>query len=63
MFAKRLICWWIGALGLAAGAFCQTYLQFSVDLGVDAQTMHIKDAALAVATVAAKGTLRPPERL
>jgi hypothetical protein len=24
MFAARLICSWIGALGLAAGAFCQT---------------------------------------
>jgi hypothetical protein len=28
MFAARLICSWIGALGLAAGAFCQTYVQF-----------------------------------
>ena len=28
MFAERLIC----ALGLATGAFCQTYVQFSVDL-------------------------------
>jgi hypothetical protein len=31
MFAERLICSWIGAFGLAAGAFCQTYVQFSVD--------------------------------
>jgi hypothetical protein len=29
MFAERLICSWIGALGLAAGAFCQTYVQLS----------------------------------
>ena len=33
MFAARLICSWIGALGLAAGAFCQTYVQFSIDGG------------------------------
>src|SRR5215469_7366452 len=26
MFAERLVCSWIGALGLAAGAFCQTYV-------------------------------------
>ena len=31
MFAERLICSWIGGLGLAAGAFCQTYVQFSAD--------------------------------
>src|SRR6516225_4659584 len=31
MSAERLICSWIGALGLAAGAFCQTYDQFSVE--------------------------------
>ena len=31
MFAQRLICAWIGALGLAAGAFCQTYVLISVD--------------------------------
>ena len=31
MFAKRLVCSWIGALGLAAGAFSQTYVRFSVD--------------------------------
>ena len=30
MFAQRLVCSWIGAFGLAAGAFCQTYVQFSV---------------------------------
>jgi len=29
MFARRLICWWIGALGLATGAFCQTYVSFT----------------------------------
>jgi len=33
MFAERLICSWIGAFGLAAGAFCQTYVQFSIDAG------------------------------
>ena len=33
MFAERLICLWIGAFGLAAGAFCQTYIQFSIDAG------------------------------
>jgi hypothetical protein len=27
MFAQKLICSWVGALGLAAGAFCQTYVQ------------------------------------
>jgi hypothetical protein len=26
MVAERLICWWIGALGLARGAFCQTFV-------------------------------------
>jgi hypothetical protein len=31
MFAERLICSWIGALVLASGALCQTYVQFSVD--------------------------------
>jgi hypothetical protein len=30
MFAARLVCSWIGALGLAAGAFCQTYVPFSL---------------------------------
>src|SRR5215469_7541504 len=33
MFAERLICSCIGALGLAACAFCQTYVQFSIDAG------------------------------
>ena len=28
MFAQRLICLWIGAFGLAAGAFGQTYVEF-----------------------------------
>jgi len=31
MFAERLLCSWIGVLGLAAGAFCQTYVQIAVD--------------------------------
>jgi hypothetical protein len=31
MFAKTLMCSWIGTLGLAAGAFCQTYVPISVD--------------------------------
>ena len=44
MFAKRLICSWIGALGLAAGAFCQTYVQFSVDAGTFAQSINKKGA-------------------
>jgi hypothetical protein len=34
MFAERFICSWIGAFGLAAGAFCQTYVQFSIDRGI-----------------------------
>jgi hypothetical protein len=33
MSAERLLCSWIGALGLAVGAFCQTYVQFSIDGG------------------------------
>ena len=30
MFAERLICSWIGALGLAGGAFCQTYVPVQI---------------------------------
>src|SRR5215472_8778311 len=30
MFAGRLVCGWIVVSGLAAGAFCQSYIQFSV---------------------------------
>src|SRR6516162_7670940 len=30
MFAARLICSWIGAFGLAAGAYCQTYVQINL---------------------------------
>jgi hypothetical protein len=37
MFAERLICSWIGAFGLVAGAFCQTYVQILVDGSIDAQ--------------------------
>jgi hypothetical protein len=36
MFAARLIC----ALGLAAGAFCQTYVQFSVDQSTFPQSIN-----------------------
>jgi hypothetical protein len=42
MFAERLICSWIGALGLAAGAFCQTYVQFSVDAGTGPSSINEK---------------------
>jgi hypothetical protein len=42
MFAGRLICSWIGALGLAAGAFCQTYVQFSIDGGPFPQSINEK---------------------
>jgi len=30
MFATRLVCSWIGAFGLVAGAYCQTYIQIGV---------------------------------
>src|SRR5215469_15287743 len=30
MFAERLICSWIGAFGLAAGAFCQSYVRIEI---------------------------------
>jgi hypothetical protein len=30
MFAQRIMCSWIGAFGLAAGAFCQSYVQLSI---------------------------------
>ena len=33
VFAQNLICSWVGALGLAAGAFCQTYVQVSLGDG------------------------------
>ena len=42
MFAERLICSWIGALGVAAGAFCQTYVQFSVDDGTSPYSLNEK---------------------
>jgi hypothetical protein len=42
MFAGRLICSWIGALGLAAGAFCQTYVQFSIDGGPSPTSINNK---------------------
>jgi hypothetical protein len=32
MFAARLICSWIGALGLAAEAFCQTQCSGSLPM-------------------------------
>jgi hypothetical protein len=37
MFAQKLICSWIGAFGLAAGAFCQTYAPILVDHTIDAR--------------------------
>jgi hypothetical protein len=42
MFAERLICSWIGALGVAAGAFCQTYVQSSVDDGTSLYSLNEK---------------------
>jgi hypothetical protein len=42
MFAERLICSWIGALGLVTGAFCQTYVQISVDGGTFPSSVNEK---------------------
>jgi hypothetical protein len=42
MFAERLICSWIGALCLAAGAFCQTYVQISVDASTSPMSINKK---------------------
>src|SRR5215469_3703058 len=41
MFAERLVCSWIGAFGLAVGAFCQTYVQFSVIEGTTTEAISI----------------------
>jgi len=42
MFAARFVCSWIGAFGLAAGAFCQTYVPFSVDGGAFPSSINEK---------------------
>jgi uncharacterized membrane protein len=42
MFAERLICSWIVALGLAAGAFCQTDVDFSIDGGATPTSINEK---------------------
>jgi len=42
MFATRLLCSWIGALALAAGAFCQSYVPISVDQGTQANSINEK---------------------
>ena len=42
MFAERLVCSWIGAFGLAAGAFCQTYVQISVDRSLIPESINEK---------------------
>ena len=44
MFAERPICSWVGALGLAAGAFCQTYVTFSVDGGTVPNSLNERGA-------------------
>jgi hypothetical protein len=43
MFAQRLICSWIGAVGLASGAFCQIYVQFSVIEGTTTAPRSINE--------------------
>jgi hypothetical protein len=42
MFAERLVCSWIGAFGFAAGAFCQTYAQFSVGSATSPNSINEK---------------------
>ena len=44
MFARRLICLWIGAFGLAAGAFCQTYV--GINLGGSTFPISINGAGV-----------------
>ena len=33
MFAARFACSWIGAFGLVAGAYCQTYVPINLGFG------------------------------
>jgi hypothetical protein len=55
MFAEELVCSRIGAFGLAAGAFCQTYVQFSIDNGTIPGSINEKGAIAGTYVDFAKG--------
>src|SRR6516162_3805034 len=42
MFTRKLVCSWIGAFGLAAGAYCQTYVP--INLGYSTLPATINEA-------------------
>jgi hypothetical protein len=55
MFAARLICSWIGAFGLAAGAFGQTYVQIDFEHYTNINCMNRSDAVAGTYSTAFDG--------
>src|SRR5215472_15794442 len=59
MFAERLICSWIGALALAGGAFCQTYVGISAIPGYDTYPYSINAAGVVAGSTSINDGLGP----